>query len=158
MLKRNRIFLSTYEAKVDEKNRISIPANYRNILDQLGSREVYAYSSFISNCVEVCTVERIEKLHNFLEEMDMFSSKRDAIATAVMADCEPMQIDAKGRVSLPERLVSFAKLDKKVFFVGKGNTFEIWNQDSFKEYYIKSREEAKNSSFIPPKSHDQSSQ
>ena len=48
MLKGNQIFLSTYEAKVDEKNRISIPANFRNILDAKGSREIYAYSSFIS--------------------------------------------------------------------------------------------------------------
>lgn len=153
MLKRNRIFLSTYEAKVDEKNRISIPANYRNILEHQGSREIYAYSSFVSNCIEVCTVERIEKVHSFLENMDMFSPKRDAIATAVLADCEPMQLDAKGRVSLPERLISFANLDKKVFFVGKGNTFEIWNYNSFKEYYFRAREEAKTSSFIPSKNH-----
>ena len=107
------IFLSTYEGKIDDKNRISIPASFRNILEYKASREIYAYSSFINECIEVCTFERINKLQNFLEGMELFSDKRDAIATAVLADCVPMQLDSKGRVSLPERLVNFAKFNGK---------------------------------------------
>lgn len=142
------IFLSTYEGKIDDKNRISIPASFRNILEHKATREIYAYSSFINQCIEVCTFERINKLQAFLEDMELFSSKRDAIATAVLADCEPMQIDSKGRVSLPERLVNFAKFNKKVFFVGKGVTFEIWDKEKFTEYYKKAREIAKETSFL----------
>lgn len=144
----NAIFLSTYEGKIDEKNRVSIPASFRNILEYRASKEIYAYSSFINQCIEVCTFERINKLQTFLENMELFSSKRDAIATAVLADCEPMQIDSKGRVSLPERLVNFAKFDKKVFFVGKGATFEIWDKEKFSAYYKKARELAKETSFL----------
>ena len=142
------IFLSTYEGKIDDKNRVSIPASFRNILEHKASRDIYAYSSFINECIEVCTFERIDKLQTFLENMELFSSKRDAIATAVLADCEPMQMDSKGRVSLPERLVSFAQFDKKVFFVGKGATFEIWDQEKFTTYYKKAREIAKETSFL----------
>jgi MraZ protein len=143
----NTIFLSTYEGKIDDKNRISIPASFRNILECKASREIYAYSSFINECIEVCTFERIDKLQSFLENMELFSDKRDAIATAVLADCVPMQLDSKGRVSLPERLVNFAKFSKKVFFVGKGLTFEIWDKDKFNIYYKKARQIAKETSF-----------
>jgi|APCry1669189034_1035192.scaffolds.fasta_scaffold05115_2 MraZ protein len=145
------IFLSTYEGKIDDKNRVSIPASFRNILEYKASREIYAYSSFINECIEVCTFERINKLQNFLEGMELFSDKRDAIATAVLADCVPMQLDSKGRVSLPERLVNFAKFNKKVFFVGKGLTFEIWDKDKFNAYYKKARQIAKETSFSSPK-------
>ena len=147
----NAIFLSTYEGKIDDKNRISIPASFRNILAYKASREIYAYSSFLNECIEVCTVERIDKLQSFLENMDLFSEKRDAISTAVLADCVPLQLDSKGRVSLPERLVDFAKFGKKVFFVGKGLTFEIWDKDKFNTYYKKARQIAKENSFSPPK-------
>jgi MraZ protein len=147
----NTIFLSTYEGKIDDKNRISIPASFRNILEYKASREIYAYSSFLNECIEVCTVERIDKLQSFLENMDLFSEKRDAISTAVLADCVPLQLDSKGRVSLPERLVDFAKFGKKVFFVGKGLTFEIWDKDKFNTYYKKARQIAKENSFSPPK-------
>jgi MraZ protein len=148
MTQGNIIFLSTYEGKIDEKNRISIPASFRNILDYKANKEIYAYSSFVNECIEVCTFDRIEKLQNFLDGMDIFSSKRDAIATAVLADCEPMQLDSKGRVSLPERLVSLVGFNKKVLFVGKGQTFEIWNKEKFNSYYKKARELAKETSLL----------
>ena len=148
MVQDTGIFLSTYEGRIDDKNRISIPASFRGILEYKAAREIYAYSSFINQCIEVCTFERISKLQTFLESMELFSTKRDAIATAVLADCEPMQIDSKGRVSLPERLVSFAKFNKKVFFVGKGATFEIWDKTTFSTYYKKARETAKETSFL----------
>ncbi|MFQ3307265.1 MAG: MraZ protein [Candidatus Midichloriaceae bacterium] len=143
-----KIFLSTYEGKIDEKNRVSIPSNFRGIIDQKISKEIYAYSSFINNCIEVCTFERIDKLQDFLENMDFFSSKKDAIATAVLSDCEPMQLDSKGRVCLPERLIKYAQLDKKVLFVGKGNTFEIWNKVDFEKYFNEAKKIAKENSFV----------
>jgi MraZ protein len=151
MVRGNTIFLSTYEGSLDDKNRISIPASFRSILEYKSTREIYAYSSFINGCIEICTFERIDKLQNFLDGMDLFSEKRDAIATAVLADCEPMQLDSKGRVSLPDRLVNFAGLNKKALFVGKGVTFEIWDKDRFNAYYKKAREVAKETSFLPRK-------
>ncbi|WPX97065.1 Protein MraZ [Candidatus Bandiella woodruffii] len=142
------MFLSTYEGKIDDKNRISIPASFRNVLDYKATKEIYAYSSFINECIEVCTFERISKLQNFLDGMDIFSGKRDAIATAVLADCEPMQPDSKGRVSLPERLVNLVGVNKKLLFVGKGVTFEIWDKEKFNSYYQKARAMAKETSLL----------
>lgn len=137
------IFLSTYEGKMDNKNRISIPISFRNIIESKGDNYIYAYCSFINQCIEVCTIDKIEKLQEFLNNMDMFSKEKDAIATAVLSDCEPLQYDSKGRVSLPERLVKFGNLEKDIFFVGKGQTFEIWPKSQFDSYYSQSRKIAK---------------
>ena len=116
------IFLSTYEGKIDDKNRISIPASFRNILEYKASREIYAYSSFINECIEVCTFERISNLQNFLEGMELFSDKRDAIVTAVLADCVPMQLDSKGRVS---RKWFLGQVPKKVAALGYRAMYEM---------------------------------
>lgn len=151
MRARPLIFLSTYEGKMDEKNRISIPASFRTVIESKGDNCIYAYCSFINSCIEVCTSEKINKLQSFLDEMDMFSMEKDAIATAVLSDCEPLQFDSKGRVSLPERLVKFANLKKEIFFAGKGQTFEIWPKDQFSSYYSKARKLAKETSILKKK-------
>ena len=147
-MKGNQIFLSSCGVKIDEKKRFMIPSSFRKILEMKGAKEIYAFSSFINSCVEVCTVERINKFYEFLENMEMFSPQRDAIATAVLADCESIQIDSRGRIMLPDRLMEFANLKEEALFVGKGLTFEIWNRDNFDNYYKKAKEIAKNSSFM----------
>lgn len=137
------IFLSTYSSKVDDKKRASVPSSFRSVVEAKGGNMIYAYASFVNQCLEVCTAERIRYLEQYIDGLDIFSEERDVIATAVLGGCEPLQIDAKGRVSLSETLLKFAEIDKELIFVGKGKVFEIWNKDKFNIYYQHAREAAK---------------
>jgi MraZ protein len=138
------IFLSIYTNKIDDKNRASVPAQFRNIIESKGENIIYAYPSLINQCLEVCTLERVNYLSAHIETFDLFSEEREALSTAILSGCEAMQIDAKGRVCLSERLVRFAELDNDIAFVGKGHTFEIWNKNRFEAYFANAREIAKN--------------
>lgn len=138
------IFLSTYSSKLDDKGRASVPVAFRNILEALGGEPfVYAYPSFVNECIEVCTTERILFLERSIDSMETFSQQRDIMATAILAACQPLCIDNKGRISLSERLLEFAGITKDLLFVGKGKTFEIWQQEKFDTYYNYSRNIAK---------------
>jgi MraZ protein len=138
-----RIFLSQYSSKLDDKHRVSIPSAFRNVLKEV-SREgsVFVYRSFINECIEVCTQERMLQLYEQIEELDMFSPERDAIATAILSGSEQLQVDSKGRVSLPDQLLEFAEIKDEALFVGKGDTFEIWSKAKFQPYYQAAREAA----------------
>ncbi len=88
-------------------------------------------------------MDRIEKLSESIDSLDPYSEERDAFALSILGGCQQLQFDADGRVLLPEVLISNAKISDRAVFVGKGQTFEIWQPEMFEEYSVKAREMAK---------------
>jgi MraZ protein len=137
------LFLSTFENKIDKKGRVSVPANFRNVVTGKSFNGVIAYSSFVNECIEACAIDRIEKLHESIDRLDPFSTEHDAFATTILGGSVQLQFDSEGRILLPENLIETAKLQDKATFVGKGATFEIWQPKLFNDYNAKAREIAK---------------
>ncbi len=136
------LFLSTYQNKLDSKGRVSVPVSFRNVLLQEECSGVIVYESINNNCVEACSINRIEKLNDTIDSLDPYSDERDAFATILLGGSIHLPFDNEGRVMLPESLISFAKLEQYACFVGKGKTFEIWNPKLYTEYYAKAKEMA----------------
>ena len=134
------LFLSTFEKKIDKKGRVSVPAQFRASLTEEAFGGIVVYSSFIHPCVEASGMSRIEKLSNSIDSLDPFSEERDAFATAVLGGSSQLQFDSEGRVSLPPELLAATGIDEDVVFVGKGQTFEIWEPKKFAAYSKAARE------------------
>ncbi|MCJ8332902.1 MAG: division/cell wall cluster transcriptional repressor MraZ, partial [Epibacterium sp.] len=45
----------------------------------------------------------------------------------------PTTVDETGRLVLPAKLRSKIGLDKEAFFIAAGDTFQIWNPDTFED-------------------------
>lgn len=128
------LFLSTFTNKIDKKGRVSIPAPFRNALVGQEFHGIIAYGSFINPCVEACGYDRIAKLSANIETLDPFSEERDAFATTILGGSSQLNFDGEGRVMLPEGLIADAGLNDMALFVGKGETFEIWEPKAFEAY------------------------
>ncbi len=137
------LFLSTYVNKIDKKGRISIPAPFRSTLTSQNFNGIVAYPSFVYECIEACGMDRIERLSESIDNLDPFSTERDAFATSILGGCVQLAFDGEGRIGLPESLIDVAKLTEKAVFVGKGQTFEIWDPVKFEVYAEQARELAK---------------
>jgi MraZ protein len=142
------LFLSTYQNKIDKKGRVSVPAPFRAALGRLAGKDeefsgIIAYGSFINRCIEACGIERIRKLSGRIELLDPFSEERDAFATTILGGSQQLAFDGEGRVMLPESLMVPAELSDMALFVGKGETFEIWEPRAFAEYSMRARELAR---------------
>ena len=145
---KNMLFLSTYQNKIDKKGRVSVPATFRAALVKATTKGeefsgIIAYASFINRCVEACGIDRIRKLSGRIELLDPFSEERDAFATTILGGSEQLPFDGEGRVMLNERLIEVAGIHDMAMFVGKGETFEIWEPKAFTEYAARSRELAR---------------
>jgi len=142
------LFLSTYQNKIDKKGRVSVPATFRAVLAKASPKHedfsgIIAYASFINRCIESCGIERIRKLSARIETLDPFSEERDAFATTILGGSQQLPFDGEGRVMLPEYLIEIAGINEMAMFVGKGETFEIWEPRAFSEYAARSRELAR---------------
>ena len=127
------LFLSSYENRLDTKGRISVPAAFRSSLNNENFAGVVLYRSFTHNCIEGVSMSRMEKIANATDDMNMFDSELDDISALVFADARPLLFDVTGRIIIPNDLLKHANITDSALFVGRGNSFQIWNPSDFEK-------------------------
>ncbi len=118
---------------VDPKNRLAIPAKYRDILqEQSAGKMVITLES--AQCLLIYPEhewhhvrEKVQNLPNSVHPL-VKSYQR-----LVLGYAESLEIDKAGRVLLPATLKTMAKLDREVVLVGMGNRFELWDKDNWQQ-------------------------
>lgn len=138
------LFLSTFENKVDIKGRVSLPSQFRNVLQEEGQSYIVLYESSINKCIEGCSLARIEELSKKIDDLDPFCDEKDAFSAIILGGSAQLQFDKDGRILLPKNLMEFANITNTAVFIGKGQIFEIWQPDLFKDYLAEARIKIKN--------------
>jgi MraZ protein len=133
------MFLSTYENKLDQKGRVSVPASFRSYLSNLGYNGVICYPSFNNQCIEAWAQDRIEKISNAIDYLNPFEEKKDYFATSILSASINLQFDSEGRISLTSKLLKHAKIRNSMLFVGQGKTFQIWEPTIFEKFRVTAR-------------------
>lgn len=134
------LFLSSYENRIDTKGRISVPASYRSSLNNDKFAGVVLYRSFTNKCIEGLSMSRMEQLAAATDKMGVFDNTLDDLSAMLFADARPLQFDVTGRIVIPDDLLKHAGIKNTALFVGRGNSFQIWNPDEFKKVQEKSLE------------------
>jgi MraZ protein len=125
------LFLSSYENRLDTKGRISVPASFRASLSSDKFAGVVLYRSFTNNCIEGLSMSRMEQLAAATDKMGVFDGTLDDLTAMLFADARPLQFDVTGRIMIPADLLAHAGITDRAIFVGRGNSFQIWNPDAF---------------------------
>jgi len=125
------LFLSCYENRLDTKGRISVPAAFRSSLNNDNFSGVVLYRSFTHNCIEGLSMSRMEKIANATDQMGLFDGEIDDLSAMLFADARPLQFDVTGRIVIPPELLKHANITDTALFVGRGNSFQIWNPEDF---------------------------
>ena len=119
-----------------------MPASFRSYLSNMGYNGVICYPSFNNPSIEGCSQSRIEKLSESIDSLNPFEEKRDVFATSVLAESVNLNFDTEGRISIPEKLLSHAKIKHNMLFVGQGKTFQIWEPKLFEKFKTQARKKA----------------
>ncbi len=126
------LFLSTFVNKIDRKGRVSVPASFRAALASHSTFQGFvAFRSYKHQAVDCCSFERMTRLSDSLDALDVFSDVQDDLAAAVFADAQQIPFDSDGRIILPKTLIEHAELQENIAFVGRGNTFQLWHPNTF---------------------------
>lgn len=125
------LFLSCYENRLDTKGRISVPAAFRSSLNNENFSGVVLFRSFTHNCIEGLSMSRMEKIAGATDEMGIFDNELDDLSAMVFADARPLPFDVTGRIVIPNDLLKHANITDRALFVGRGNSFQIWNPSDF---------------------------
>jgi MraZ protein len=122
-------FLGTHKGKLDKKGRISVPAQFRAVLEALGTADIVLFPSFRHPCIEAWPAPAFAALSAGHTRLDVFSDASDNLAAALFATAHPARPDGEGRLVLPEDLVAEAGLSEAVSFIGANQCFQIWDSE-----------------------------
>ncbi len=125
------MFEGRYEYTLDEKNRISIPAKFREVLARH-----YDMSLILTN-LDGCIVaypkrewelikERMYGLQNITKQARMF-------LRFYFSGASECVIDRLGRILIPQSLKSYAGIVKEVVIIGMNKRIEIWSKEKWEE-------------------------
>lgn len=126
------LFLSSYENRLDTKGRISVPASFRASISGDKFAGVVLYRSFTNNCIEGVTMARLEQLAGAVDKMGVYDSELDDLSAMLFADARPLAFDVAGRIVIPADMLRHAGIGDSAVFVGRGNSFQIWEPSAFR--------------------------
>ncbi|AQS47750.1 cell division/cell wall cluster transcriptional repressor MraZ [Thioclava nitratireducens] len=133
------MFIGEYTFKVDSKGRVSIPALFRRELEEGDPerpnkdrpRMVIVYGADTQKMLQIYTQAAFEALAADIAALPRGSKRRTILQRMVLSKSHPTEVDPDGRLVLPAALRTKIGLDKEAYFSGVGETFEIWNPETF---------------------------
>ncbi len=124
------LFFSSALNAVDGKNRLSIPADYRSVIENRSkNRQLFLAPSRSATCLIGYDEQQFDRLQ--AEHASRYgaeiSRERAADARATFGAVTKFSIDEAGRIVLPPALKRTARIGASLWFIGAGHYFEAWD-------------------------------
>ena len=128
------LFTGDYEHSFDQKNRLSIPARFRQLLspDTVGDKFYLIIAANKRLCLypdkyfeELVKRDPAELIPD--EKVLQFEQLTFGLARM-------LEIDNTGRILVPEKMIRRAALGREVVIIGVKDHLEIWNRSDWEQY------------------------
>lgn len=123
------MFLGEFTHKMDNKNRIMMPSEFRDIL----SEEFYITKGPEKSLV-IYTKEEFEKQSQRLDNLVIENKKNRAIKRLFFSSTIKTSLDKQGRVLLNKNLRDYANIFSEAMIIGNNTTIEIWDVATWEAY------------------------
>ena len=124
------MFLGEYEHTIDTKARMAVPAKFRA---QIQAGRGAVLSKGMGTCLAVYLLDRWEEKSNELVAGRTSEELRD-FERRIYPSASEIELDAQGRMVIPAKLRTYAKLENEATIVGVRDHFEIWDRATWQAY------------------------
>lgn len=122
-----KFFTGSSTHKVDAKGRVSLPADYRKVLEALESSHIVVLPQmYHPDAHVVLSMAGYEKVIEQFEALDLGHEDTEALSLRIVADARQIPVDEAGRIVLSKDLREQIGLEGEARFVGGGSSFQIW--------------------------------
>ena len=123
------MFIGQYRHNLDAKNRIIVPAKFR---DGLG--EVFVVTKGLDGCLSIYTDERWSEMITSLERIPATKKEARQYMRSLTSKAVECSLDNQGRIMLPQFLLATANIKKSCVVVGVADHVEIWPEEVWDSY------------------------
>lgn len=129
------LLIGRYEYSLDRKNRLSVPPKFREALSQEKGRSLFLTSG-MDGCLYLFLPSQWEKLLS--DDLKIFSlpdkEQERAFKRKFFSEAVEVELDAAGRILVPQYLKESAGLKGDVLVHGTGTRAEIWDTKKWNSY------------------------
>ena len=125
------MLIGEYRHTIDDKNRLSLPAKFRQ---EMGKKVVVTPG--LDSCLFIFTIHQWEKIseHLSVSENSILQADNRKFNRYLLGGAVELEVDAVGRMLVPEHLRERAGLASKVVFIGVRDRVEIWDEATWQTY------------------------
>ena len=121
------MFFGQFDHTLDDKGRLTIPAQYRDLL----ANGAYITRGMGDNLM-VMRTEEFNTLYLKMKAMNINDENALDQARTLFGSAVILELDKAGRVLIPQFLRDAAELDSAVKLVGLGPFFEVWSPEKWR--------------------------
>ena len=127
-------FVSNTTLRLDAKGRVSVPAQFRQVLARDGFDGLYCYPTLDNPAIDAGGNALLAEIERLISDFPSYSDAREQLSVALYGTSETLKLDAEGRVILTARLKDHAGITEAAAFVGMGHKFQIWEPGRFRAH------------------------
>ena len=121
------MFLGQFYHNLDNKGRLTIPTNFRDLLSNNGA---YIIQGFEQNLL-VLPSPSFDIVSRRINQMSMTDPNTRLLRRLFFSTAKFVEVDKAGRILIPQFLRQSAYMESEVVVVGNGTYFEIWSPDNW---------------------------
>jgi MraZ protein len=123
-------FRGNFTHSLDDKGRVSLPAEFRRSLAASGDMSVVVtnYISDGARCLEGFGLKAWGEFEAKLRQKSRFSPKLQKLENFYLSRASECPIDGSGRVLIPSYLRVYAGVEREVTFTSSIHGFRIWDK------------------------------
>src|SRR3989338_10875146 len=123
------MYSGTYYHSIEAKGRIAVPAKFR---EKLGQNPVLTRG--LDGCLFLYSQETWKAFLKTLEDSSVTKKTHRDFVRFMTNEAVELELDAQGRMLLPETLQRQASLVKNVVFAGSLDRIDLWDRDTYHSY------------------------
>ncbi len=123
-------FIGTHIHTLDEKGRVSVPAQFRRLLT---GEDLYLNRE-LDNCLVLYQAEKWEQIREGFEKLSRSNRQHRRFLRWVGAKLRPLTVDAQGRIAIPADMQDAAGIRGEVMFLGQFDRIELWDPQKYEAY------------------------
>ncbi|MFQ1699757.1 division/cell wall cluster transcriptional repressor MraZ [Loktanella agnita] len=135
-------FTGEHTQKVDGKGRMSIPADFRRVLESgdpewapgLSPRMYLLYGDHLKNELHGYTVDEFNQVVAQINALPRGSDRKKKLSRLIIGQSIKLDVDKDGRTVMPIRQrQKLGITDGELQFSGLGDHFEIWKAETYND-------------------------
>jgi len=121
------MYIGHYESNFNnQKGRTSVPKKFALTL---GKKAIITKG--YEGSLLIVALDDWQKITSQFSGDNFLSSFQRQTDRFLLGNAFELKLDSQGRIIIPQKLRKYAKLDKKVIFIGVGNRIELWSQEKW---------------------------
>lgn len=124
-------FLGNIEAKLDNKGRVAVPAQFRKMLQASGTESLVLRKDIFQDCLTLYPSEVWDKnIAELRARLNKWNDRHQQLFRRFVFDAERVEPDASGRILIPKRYIQMIGISSDIRFLGVDDIIEIWPKES----------------------------